>query len=110
MTSVGRKPRTPEQIWKPIAAAELATRGVKGGTGFGRSEGLRISNKIYAMLVHGELVVRIPKARVDELIEAGIGRRFEPSPGRVMKEWLSLPPTASRRWKALVAEARAFVS
>lgn len=102
--------RTPEQIWKPIAQAELATRGVKGGTGFGRSEGLRISNKIYAMLVHGELVVRVPKPRVDELVDAGIGRRFEPSPGRVMKEWLSLPPAAYRRWKPLVAEARTFVS
>jgi hypothetical protein len=102
--------RTPDQIWKPIAETELALRGVKGGTGFGRSEGLRISNKIYAMLVNGELVVRIPKARVDELVDAGIGRRFEPSPGRIMKEWLSLPPAASRRWKALVAEARAFVS
>lgn len=101
--------RTPDQIWKPIAEAELAFLGVKGGTGFGRSEGLRISNKIYAMLVHGELVVRVSKARVDELVNAGIGQRFEPSPGRVMKEWLSLPPTASRRWKALVAEARAFV-
>jgi hypothetical protein len=102
--------RTPDQIWKPIAETELALRGVKGGTGFGRSEGLRISNKIYAMLVNGELVVRIPKARVDDLVDAGIGRRFEPSPGRIMKEWLSLPPAASRRWKALVAEARAFVS
>ena len=71
---------------------------------------MRISNKIYAMLVHGELVVRVPKARVDELVDEGIGRRFEPSPGRVMKEWLSLPPAASRRWRALVAEARAFVS
>lgn len=102
--------RTAEQIWNSIAEAELATRGVKGGTGFGRSEGLRISSKIYAMLVNGELVVRVPKARVDDLVDAGIGRRFEPSPGRVMKEWLSLPPTASRRWKALVAEARAFVA
>lgn len=102
--------RTPEQIWKPIAEAELARRGIKGGTGFGRSEGLRVSNKIYAMLVNGELVVRVPKPRVDELVDAGIGRRFEPSPGRIMKEWLSLPPTASRRWRGLVAEARAFVS
>jgi hypothetical protein len=109
MTTVGRKPRTPEQMWKPIADTELAVRGVKGGTGFGRSEGLRISNKIYAMLVNGELVVRIPKARVDQLVDAGIGRRFEPSPGRVMKEWLSLPSTASRRWRGLVVEARTFV-
>jgi hypothetical protein len=101
--------RTPEQIWKPIAHAELKTRGVIGGTGFGGSEGLRISKKIYAMLVNGELVVKLPKDRVDELVDAGVGERFEPGTGRVMKEWLSVPPNASRRWKGLVAEAKSFV-
>jgi hypothetical protein len=65
--------------------------------------------KIYAMLVSGELVVKLPKARVDELVGTGVGRRFEPGTGRVMKEWLSVPPTASRRWKALVREAKDFV-
>jgi hypothetical protein len=102
-------PRTPEQIWSPIAEAELATRGVTGGTGFGRSEGLRISNKIYSMLVNGELVVKLPKERVDELVGAGVGRRFEPGTGKVMKEWLGVPASASRRWKGFVAEAKAFV-
>jgi hypothetical protein len=101
--------RTPEQIWKAIAETELATRGVTGGTGFGRSEGLRISNRIYAMLVNGELVVKLPKERVDDLAVASVGRRFEPGTGRIMKEWLSVPGSASRRWKGLVAEAKAFV-
>jgi hypothetical protein len=101
--------RTPEQLWKPIADAERKTRGVTGGTGFGRSEGLRISKKIYAMLVNGELVVKLPKDRVDELVDAGAGRRFEPGRGRIMKEWLSVPASGSRRWKGLVAEAKAFV-
>ena len=102
-------PRKPEEIWKPIADEQLKLRGVTGGTGFGRSEGLRIEKKIYAMLVNGELVVKLPKARVDEIVEAGAGRRFEPGTGRVMKEWLSVPPGASRRWKALVRESKAFV-
>jgi hypothetical protein len=102
-------PRTPEEIWRPIAAEELKLGGVTGGTGFGRSEGLRIENRIYAMLVNGELVVKLPKARVDELVGAGVGLRFEPGTGRVMKEWLSVPPSSSRRWKALVHEAKAFV-
>jgi hypothetical protein len=106
---VSATPRSPEEIWKPIAEAELATRGVTGGTGFGRSEGLRISKKVYAMLVNGELVVKLPKARVDDLVDAGVGRRFDPGHGRIMKEWLSVPPSASRRWKALVAEGKAFV-
>ena len=102
-------PRPPEEIWKPIATEQLKARGVTGGTGFGRSEGLRIENKIYAMLVNDELVVKLPKVQVDELVEAGVGRRFEPGTGRVMKEWLSVPSSASRRWKALVHDARAFV-
>lgn len=102
-------PRTPEELWKPIADEHRTFPGVTGGTGFGRSEGLRIENRIYAMLVNGELVVKLPKVRVDELVEAGVGRRFEPGTGRVMKEWLSVPPGASRRWKALVLEAKAFV-
>jgi hypothetical protein len=101
--------RTPEQIWKPLAAAELKARGVTSGTGFGRSEGLRISNKIYAMLVNGELVVKLPRDRVDELVDARVGERFDPGHGRVMREWLSVPTSASRRWKGLVGEAKAFV-
>ena len=102
-------PRTPEQIWEPIAVEHRELRGVTGGTGFGRSEGLRIDDKIYAMLVNGELVVKLPKTRVDELVVAGVGGRFEPGTGRVMKEWLIVPASASRRWKALVIEAKAFV-
>ena len=101
--------RTPEQLWRAIADVELATVGVTGGTGFGRSEGLRIDRKIYAMLVNGELVVKLPKERVDELVGGGVGHRFEPGTGRVMKEWLSVPTGASRRWRGLVEEAKAFV-
>ena len=102
-------PRRPEEIWKPIADAELKTPGVTGGTGFGRSEGLRIEKRIYAMLVQGELVVKLPKPRVDELAGDGLGRRFEPGAGRVMKGWLSVPTSASWRWRALVHEAKGFV-
>jgi hypothetical protein len=102
-------PRSAEEIWRPIADAELGTPGVTGGTGFGRSQGLRIDRKIYAMLVNDELVVKLPKDRVDELVGSGVGRRFEPGTGRVMKEWLSVPASAPRRWKALVGEAKTFV-
>jgi TfoX/Sxy family transcriptional regulator of competence genes len=101
--------RTPEQLWEPIARDQLAKRGVSGGTGFGTGEGLRVSGKIFAMLVRGELVVKLPRGRVDELVDAGAARRFDAGKGRPMKEWASVPPSASSRWKALVEEARVFV-
>lgn len=102
-------PRTPEQIWGPIAKAELASRGVSSGTGFGRNEGLRVGGKIFAMLVRGELVVKLPRERVHELVDDGVAVRFDAGKGRPMKEWASVGPGASRRWRGLVEEARTFV-
>jgi hypothetical protein len=102
-------PKGPERLWQSIARSELAEPGVTAGTGFGRSEGLRVSGKIFAMLVKGELVVKLPKDRVEELMTSGIGHRFDPGHGRLMKEWAAVTPNASRRWRALVEEARAFV-
>ena len=101
--------RTPEQLWEPIAKAQLAERGVTEGTGFGTNAGLRVSGKIFAMLVRGELVVKLPRDRVDELVYAGAARRFDAGKGRPMKEWASVPASASRRWRGLVEEARTFV-
>jgi len=101
--------RTPEQLWEPIASDQLAKRGVTSGTGFGTSEGLRVSGRIFAMLVRGELVVKLPRERVDELVDSGAARRFDAGKGRPMKEWASVPASASRRWRGLVEEARTFV-
>ena len=102
--------RTPEQLWKPIAEQALSAEGVTAGTGFGGNEGLRVDDRIFAMLVRGELVVKLPKVRVDELVTTGVAQRFDAGKGRPMKEWASVTPDASRRWRALVEEARSFVS
>jgi hypothetical protein len=103
-------PRTPEDVWQRIAESELARPGVTAGTGFGRSEGLRVSGKIFAMLVKGQLVVKLPKDRVEELTTSGMGQPFDPGHGRLMKEWATIPATAAGRWRKLVEEARVFVS
>ena len=102
-------PTTPDDRFAAIAETHVGTTGVTTGTGFGGSPGLRIGGKIFAMLVKDELVVKLPRERVDELSASGVGRPFEPGTGRVMKEWLSVPTRAGRRWKALVEEAKGFV-
>lgn len=97
-----------EKRFAYIAERELGTSDVTGGTGFGRSQGLRISGKIFAMLVDGELVVKLPRNRVEELSASGIGHPFDPGHGRLMKEWVVVSTRAGRRWPALVDEAREF--
>lgn len=98
-----------QQRFDQLAAGLLGDPGVEQGTGFGSAPGLRTGGKIFAMLVKGELVVKLPKDRVDELIAAGDGARFDPGHGRLMKEWASVPPTSSEDWEGLAGEALRFV-
>jgi hypothetical protein len=73
-----------------------------------RSVGLNFRGKYFALLSRGEFVVKLPADRVVELTAAGVGRPFEPGPGRRMREWLTSPPDRRRRWPALAREALAF--
>ena len=73
------------------------------------SDALKIGGKIFAMLSHDRLVVKLPRARVDELVDAADGERFDPGHGRVMKEWLSLDPSSELEWLPLAKEAMIFV-
>ena len=54
------------------------------------------------------LVVKLPKARVAELIESGVGQSFAPA-DRVFREWLSVPKPNRRRWIALLREGIEYV-
>ena len=73
------------------------------------SVGLKVGGRIFAMLVRGDLVVKLPRERVNALVEAGLGKQFDPRrDGRLMKEWVVLagddPP-----WVEVAREARDFV-
>jgi hypothetical protein len=78
----------------------------EGGRGFGRSA-LKFRGAIFAMFVRGRLVLKLPAPRIDELIEAGAGIRFDANKGTPMKEWLSVDPDAGLDWLALAREALA---
>ena len=60
-----------------------------GGKGFG-STGLKVNGKLFAMPVQGRLVLKLPRARVAQLVESGEGEFFDPGHGRLMKEWVVL--------------------
>lgn len=81
----------------------------KAKQGFG-SSALKVHGKIFAMLVTGRLVLKLPRQRVDALIAAGDGARFDPGHGRLMKEWLSVEPASAADWLPLAREALAFVA
>ncbi len=61
------------------------------------------------MLVRGSLVVKLPKSRVDALVIARQGYRFDPGHGRLMKEWIVIE-VGGGDWLALSKEARRFVA
>lgn len=77
------------------------------GGGFGRSA-VRLNGKIFVMFVRGQLVLKLPAERVDELIDAGHGWRFDANKGTPMREWLSLDPASDQLWLPLAREALEF--
>src|SRR5579884_2197395 len=78
-----------EERFEDIVDEFRGVRGVippSGGRRFGASA-LKVDGKVFAMLSGGKLVLKLPRARVDALLEAGTGERFDPRrDGRVMKE------------------------
>jgi hypothetical protein len=81
--------------------------GLAGGRGFG-ANALKVDGRIFAMLTRDRLVVKLPRVRVDELVLEGVGERFDPGHGRIMKEWLSIHDGHEEEWEALAREALTF--
>ena len=99
VNALGRKPGVTHE-----------TAGAQAGKGFGSTGQLKVENRIFAMLIRGSLVVKLPRARVDELVESGDGKRFDPRRnGRLMKEWIVVMPASRADLLALANEALTFV-
>lgn len=57
----------------------------------------------------GDLLVKLPEERVDQLVAAGRAHPFAPA-GRRFREWAAVSPARRRSWPALLEEALAFVA
>jgi hypothetical protein len=71
---------------------------------------VKLGSKMFGGFFDGNLVVRIGRERVEDLISSGRALPFDPSGrDRPMKDWAQVPePNAE--WLALATEAKAFAS
>lgn len=99
---------TPDAAYEAIIDAMLDVPGVNTGKMF-NVVGLKTSGKVFAMLVKGRLVVKLPRDRVRALIDSGAAAPVDPGHGRVMKEWAALHFASRDEWRRLADEARIFV-
>jgi hypothetical protein len=100
----GREGPTPETLFDAAVEPFSSDSRVSRGTGFGSSPGRTVDGRIFAMLVRGELVVKLPRQRVDDLVEGGAARWFDAGKGRPMREWASISTAQANRWPDLAAE------
>jgi hypothetical protein len=99
---------TTEELFAEVTAPYRAMAGVTTGTGFGANPGLRYHGHIFAMLVGGALVLKLPAPRVAALAAAGDGVPFDAGKGRPMREWMVVAGNDDGQWRALIAEAFAY--
>ena len=99
-----------DELFWDIAGEMIAGGSVEEGE-LMRSRCIRAAGEFVAMAEYrtGDLVVKLPRDRVDELIAAGDGLAFAPAK-KVFREWVQIPARDEARWRALLAESLAFVS
>ena len=100
---------SPEVVFLAAVESLSGDPRVTGGTGFGSSPGRRVNGRIFAMLVRSELVVKLPRRRVDALVESGIAQWFDAGKARSMHEWASIGTVHGDMWPKLTLEAYEFV-
>ena len=100
---------TAEKLFASIGQAFAAEPTITQSRMFG-SPGLKVRGKVFAMLVKGKLVVKLPRERVEAMVQSGEGANFDPGHGKLMKEWVAVEPSTKRQWLNLVLAAKNFVS
>lgn len=107
------KPVDPEKRFAALVDTFATRSGVSPPAESGRrafgSLALKVNGSIFAMLVGGRLVVKLPKGRVEALLTDGSGTPFHAGKGRPMKEWVTVVGDDEETWQALASEALDFV-
>ena len=110
MAVIGTREDEHEHFWE-LAEPHLASGRLVEGTMMGH-QCLRsgATDGFVATVARrtGNVVVKLPKARVAELIDQGVGLPFAPA-GKVFREWVELPDVDEPTWERLLEESILFV-
>ena len=110
MSPIRPGPGFDSALFEELAEPLLAAGEVEEGTIMGFPCLRTRSGEFLAMAEHrsGDLVVKVPTDRVEELVAEGSGLPFAPA-GRRFREWVHVPSRDAALWQALLDEGRAFV-
>jgi hypothetical protein len=67
-----------------------------------------VRNRVFAMRVGDDLVLKLPPDRVTDLVKAKVASSNVVG-GHVMKEWANLRPVTEKKWLALAKESLEYV-
>jgi hypothetical protein len=110
MAKRGERSDEHQRFWD-VAEPYLGAGALVEGTMMGHQCLRTAGSNGFVATVHretGNLVVKLPKARVAELIEAGEGMPFAPAK-KVFSEWVAIPDFNEERWTELLEESIDFV-
>jgi hypothetical protein len=99
----------PSGLFNDVSQPLLALPGVAHGTMMG-FPCLRTDGAFFASCDprSGDLIVKLPAARVAMMVESGTGKPFAPS-GGAFREWVGIDDRNEERWTCLLHQALTFV-
>lgn len=105
-----RDPRPREEQFWDLATPLLARPGVTRSTMMGLPC-LRTDGAFFASYDRrtGDLLLKLPETRVNDLIEVGHAHPFAPA-GRRFRQWAAIPPEGADTWTPLLDEAHTYVA
>lgn len=87
-----------------FAAGWIRLPDVREGHMFGWA-GLKTGRRFFALTIEDRLIVKLPAAEVEALVDDGVATQFDPGWGRVKKLWADVGPEQMAVWPDLMDRA-----
>jgi len=70
------------------------------------AQGIKRGGKMFVMFMKGDLIVKLPENRVNEVINIGDGKPFDPGTGKPMRNRVLIPASKRDTWIKYSLEAK----